>query len=488
MFSKTLIVFSFCCLSGLSLMAQVSQAHLDYVERFKEIAIIEMERAGIPASIKLAQGILESNAGRSFLAEKANNHFGIKCGSNWNGKKVYRKDDDYNDRGELIESCFRGYKNADASYIAHSEFLRDPRKQYRYGFLFKLESTNYKGWARGLKDAGYATSMTYPNKLIDIIERYKLYRYDQMTTPEVIADVDVVDEEGGTVEIPGSVFKNNDVRYALALENETPTDISIRTGVKLSSLLAYNENKIDRNQKLKAGTVIYVQSKRSSYRGKRKWHYVQKGETMFYISQLYGITLDRLYERNRFSAPSQPAVGERVKIRGGRIDSPPKLSTGTPEPPVTEEEEEDLDLDEDIFDEEKEEEKPVDPEDKEPLIPLPDFEEDKEDEDEVEETLPPITPQPNPNPRPVEDEEEDKPVDPEDKEPFIPLPDFEEDDEEDTVEPPVPQPPADVYHTVVKGDTLYNISRRYNTTVDALKRLNNLNSNIINLGQRLRVK
>jgi LysM repeat protein len=474
MFSKTLLVFSFCSLSALSIMAQTSQAHFDYIERFKEIAIIEMERTGIPASIKLAQGILESNAGRSFLAEKANNHFGIKCGSTWTGKKVYRKDDDYNDRGELIESCFRGYKNADASYIAHSEFLRDPRKQFRYGFLFDIPPTDYKRWARGLKDAGYATSMTYPNKLIDIIQRYELYRYDQMTSPEVIADVDVIDEGEGTVEIPGSVFKNNDVRYALALEGETPTDISIRTGVKLSALLAYNENKIDRNQKLKAGTVIYVQSKRNSYRGKRKWHYVQNDESMFYISQLYGIHLDRLYERNRFSPPAQPAVGERVKIRGGKIDSPPKLARDIPTPP--EKEEEEVDLKEDLFEEEEEEVKPVAPEDKEPLIPLPDFEED--DKDKEDELLPPITP--DPNPRPIEEKEEPKEEQEVDMEEDI----FEEEKEET----PAPQPPAEVYHTVVKGDTLYNISRRYNTTVDALKRLNNLNSNIINLGQRLRVK
>ena len=160
-----------------------SDEHQAYIKRYKNIAISEMERAGIPASIKLAQGLLESGAGSSDLARKANNHFGIKCHSNWTGGTYYKKDDEYNALGMLKKSCFRAYKNADASYVAHSEFLRDPKKHERYGFLFGLKTTDYKGWAKGLKKAGYATSNTYPKKLIDLIERYKLYQYDRPGAP-----------------------------------------------------------------------------------------------------------------------------------------------------------------------------------------------------------------------------------------------------------------------------------------------------------------
>ncbi|NJO87484.1 MAG: glucosaminidase domain-containing protein, partial [Lewinella sp.] len=138
--TTSLTVFLLCLMySGLAAQANQSPEQLRYIERYKDIAIREMERSGVPASIKLAQGILESDAGRSFLAQRANNHFGIKCGSEWNGEEVYREDDDFNDRGELIKSCFRGYRNPEASFVAHSEFLRDPNKTFRYGFLFRLE-------------------------------------------------------------------------------------------------------------------------------------------------------------------------------------------------------------------------------------------------------------------------------------------------------------------------------------------------------------
>ncbi|WCL82003.1 glucosaminidase domain-containing protein [Saprospira sp. CCB-QB6] len=136
-----------------------------YIERFKPIAIAEMKRTGVPASIKMAQAILESGYGRSELAKKANNHFGIKCGSNWNGKTY-----------KLKASCFRAYSSAEESFKQHSDFLRNGS---RYADLFKLKTTDYKGWAKGLRKAGYATSSSYPSKLIELIERYRLHQYDQ---------------------------------------------------------------------------------------------------------------------------------------------------------------------------------------------------------------------------------------------------------------------------------------------------------------------
>jgi len=470
---KSVIFFS------LSILAVTASAQDDsrtrYIDEFKEIAILEMERTGIPASIKLAQGILESGAGESELSRRANNHFGIKCGSNWDGKSYYKKDDDYDDRGQLIESCFRKYKNAESSYIAHSEFLRDPKKQYRYGFLFRLDPTDYEGWARGLREAGYATSGTYHRKLIDIIERYDLHRFDLMTSPEAIANEEVKEEGEGAVIVPGSVFENNDVRYVLAAAGETPADIAVRTGVSLDRILKYNDDRYGSDQKLKKGSVVYLQSKRKSFRGQRKWHYVKEGETMFSIGQLYGITLECMYKRNQMTEPQQPAIGERLKIRGSDQKQPPILKREVDEKEETlpdviipdEDDDGELDMEEDIFDEEEEESTSDKP--KQPLIPIPDM--DKEpDTDKPEVDLPevpkPDTTKTNPDAGFEEDE-------------------FEEDNDSEETE----QPPAkETYYTVVRGDTLYSISRRYNTSVETIKRLNNLNSNVISIGQKLRVK
>ena len=152
---------------------------LDYVQQYKNVALSEMQRAGIPASITLAQGILESASGRSELASNANNHFGIKCAGDWTGKTFYKKDDDRGADGQLIESCFRKYNDPQESFFDHSEFLRDPRKSNRYGFLFNLDKRDYKSWARGLQSSGYATSQIYADQLIDLIERLRLFEYDQ---------------------------------------------------------------------------------------------------------------------------------------------------------------------------------------------------------------------------------------------------------------------------------------------------------------------
>ncbi|MCO6477522.1 MAG: LysM peptidoglycan-binding domain-containing protein [Phaeodactylibacter sp.] len=466
MFSKTVNLLFILLSCSVAVQAQ-EDGRLRYVDRFKEVAIREMERAGIPASIKLAQAILESNAGQSDLARRANNHFGIKCGGDWDGKTFYKKDDDYDEEGRLIESCFRSYRNPEASFIAHSEFLRDPNKQFRYGFLFRLDPTDYKAWAEGLRRAGYATSANYSRKLIDIIERYQLFRYDELSSPEIIAGEDVINEGPDAVVSPGLVFENNDVRYVLAKAEETPNEIAIRTGVSLSRILDYNEGLADRNAQLAEGAVVYLQPKRNSFRGKRKWHYVKEGETLYEISQMYGIKLDRLYKRNRMPSNTQPAVNERVKIRGCKAKDKPALrSEVKPVVPVPVSDKQEVaipDEDEDgEIDFEGEVELPTDkPKEKETPVPAPPV----KDKPTV---TPPPTPQPDPTPDPIGADEG-----------------F--DDEEETPAPaPTPQVPA--YHTVAKGDTLYNISRRYNTTVESLKALNGLTSNLISIGQVLRVK
>ena len=216
-------------------VAQGNEDRLNYIAKYKDIAIREMNRAGIPASIKLAQGILESNSGKSYLARRGNNHFGMKCGSKaqWSGKTIYREDDDYDEQGKLQKSCFRAYKNGEASYIAHSEFLRDSRKAYRYGPLFKLDGQDYKRWARGLKQSGYATGANYDRKLIAIIETYDLDQYDREAAQVVSGKKK--DKKKDKPERPTPVPDRpvivgiqeiNEVRLVVALAGETPAAAS----------------------------------------------------------------------------------------------------------------------------------------------------------------------------------------------------------------------------------------------------------------------
>ncbi len=177
---KLMIVFLFAFMVNFGLKAQ--EIVESYIEAFQYIAVSEMERTGIPASIKLAQGLLESNWGRSELSTFAHNHFGIKCGSSWEGKGYYKVDDDLDENGKLRESCFRVFESDEASYIAHSEFLLSNK---RYDFLFDYGSTDYKAWAKGLRKAGYATDPKYPSKLIGIIQKYQLSKFDYMASDEL---------------------------------------------------------------------------------------------------------------------------------------------------------------------------------------------------------------------------------------------------------------------------------------------------------------
>ncbi|GJM35138.1 MAG: hypothetical protein DHS20C18_41390 [Saprospiraceae bacterium] len=489
---KKLLIFSLTILSAQMVWTQ-NQDFIRYVEKYKDIAIQEMERAGIPASIKLAQGILESNAGKSELARKGNNHFGIKCGNDWKGKKVFRKDDDYNEEGQLVESCFRSYKSVDACYVAHSEFLRDPKKAYRYGFLFRLNPRDYKRWAIGLKQAGYATSATYSEKLIDLIELYELHKYDDMST---------IDLETPASEIVAGILTNNDVKYVRSESNETLADIARRTDVALRNLLKYNELSTDANQKLAEGEQIYIQPKRNAYRGKEQYHYVEKGQNMLYISQRYGVKVSKLYHRNRMPDNTQPAPNERIKLRGCKVKTSPKLMRDykeSDEPPMPE-----LILDETDEGEmemETEPETPIEPEipittPKPPVLEpgkKPEFPESKpKDPSTIPEKIevdplptekpkPPVTTPPPPKP---ETPNPDVPINNEPDFPETPIPEVE------NPVTPTPTPPAttETFHVVEKGDTLYNISRRYNTTVDLIKSLNGLTDNTIRLGMRLKVK
>lgn len=491
-------LFSLCLLSFLYLGVQaqkLNKDYLDYIDDFKDIAIREMERTGIPASIKLAQGILESGAGTSELARKANNHFGIKCGNDWRGKTHYRKDDDYKN-GRLIKSCFRGYKNPEASYVAHSEFLLDPRKTHRYGPLFELDPTDYRGWAKGLKKAGYATSNTYSKKLIGLIEDYELYKFDH-DQPSVI--VDLVNSEPETQkEIISELLLNNDVKYVLSQSGETVKSIAQRTDTRINSLLRYNENLKDAEQALEAGTWVYLQPKRNAYRGKTRWHYVKDGEDMLDISIMYAVSLSKLYKRNKLESGEQPATGERIKLRGGPVGVSPRLRKDEPKKEETKPNKPVLALDDETTSSD-ESGKNDEPEDKmemddELVIDIDDL-----SIEEVKEDTEPVKPETS-KPKPPKDNTataSNSSTTPEG--PILPtiIPEeISSNTESDPVEAELSKDDQEseanadgaVYHEVVKGDTLWNISRRYNTTVDAIKKLNQLDSNNIGLGMRLRVK
>lgn len=469
---------------GLSLASagwSQSQHYLDYIDKYKDIAIVEMERSGIPASIKLAQGILESDAGRSDLARRANNHFGIKCGNNWDGRTLWKKDDDYDDRGRLQESCFRSYRDVEASFRAHSEFLLDPAKQWRYGFLFQLDATDYRRWAQGLKRAGYATSASYDTKLINLIETYELYRYDKM----VINDVLIADRP--TAPIEGAVLVNNDVKYVLALEGEMVSTIADRNGVSASSILKYNDHLHAENQKLAEGTYVYLQPLRNSYRGKDTWHVVQPNERMIDIALAYGVELDKLYRRNDMTYGTEAAAGEKIKLKGGKVSGGPKLRPRNintiEEKPVVEEPVLITEKDDSPYQPERPTAVPVSqPADQKPDLAIPGWKpfeikekeeeeyitfEDWGEEDSFREPIfkPGIESKPEPVP-PVIDR------------PGTPVP---------VSNPTNPVNPGAQYHEVQKGDTLWNISRRYGTTVDSIKQLNGLSGNDIKIGQRLRV-
>lgn len=414
-----------------------------YIDEFQYIAISEMERTGVPASIKLAQGILESNAGRSTLARKANNHFGIKCGSRWNGRKYHQKDDDYK-RGKLVKSCFRGYRNAEYSYLAHSDFLLENR---RYSDLFKLNRTNYKKWAKGLKKAGYATSKTYDKKLIQIIEKYDLNKFDEM------ASSDIAMEEKTKTKVQRNIFYINDAKMTYVKAGETAASIAQRTQTSISRILKYNELITSANKPLATDAKVFIQEKRRNFRGKEKFHLVKQGETMYDISQSYGICLDRLYKKNKMSNGSQPAVGESIRVRGKSRKSP-KLRKRESTPPR------------------------VIVEDKEPTK----IEAKEEEVSEKEEYKPILTPKEKAEPMPTEPVKEVEPV-------VVEVPEVIEPVKEEISEVMTP-PKIETrrYHTVKKGETLWRISQTYGTKVATIKRLNNLMTNTIQVGMRLRIE
>ncbi len=301
-----------------------------YVSLYAPIAVMEMKRVGIPASIKLAQGLLESDLGRSPMAVQANNHFGIKCGGNWEGETFYKLDDDTDTLGNIIQSCFRAYATPQESFVAHSDFLTDPSKRSRYGFLFQLSTTDYVGWANGLKFAGYATDPSYPSKIINLIENYQLYLYDEaadtvaenassegeMRDEVVIQSTQKANQgssKNGIYTYPR--MSKNGLKMVLSHGGESVAELAKKVGISIHELMEYNEELIFPDMNLKPNEIVYLEKKHKLYTNKENaYHTVKSGESVYYISQLYGVRLETLRARNHIPYDAEPLVGEKLYL------------------------------------------------------------------------------------------------------------------------------------------------------------------------------
>lgn len=298
-FSFTFLLFMVCSLSVYAQKGRNTH-YLAYINKYSDLAVDEMKKHKIPASITLAQGILESGAGQSTLARKSNNHFGIKCGSNWRGKTVRHDDDARNE-------CFRAYSHPRESYEDHSKFLANGA---RYAFLFKLDITDYKGWARGLKKAGYATDPSYANRLITIIEDYELYKYDKKGGKGKSSSSK---SETKVSTYQHQIYLSNDLAYIVARDGDTFKGLGKETGVSWRKLIKYND--LHEGYTLTNGDIIYLCKKNTKAAKKYTVHIVRDGDSMHGIAQMYGIRLKNLYKMNKKDPDYIPEIGQRLRLR-----------------------------------------------------------------------------------------------------------------------------------------------------------------------------
>lgn len=417
-----------------------SSTTTQYIERYKTIAMEEERRTGIPAAIKLAQGILETQSGNGWLVLNSNNHFGIKCKNNWAGKSVNYDDDEK-------QECFRKYESAEESYKDHSEFLRN---NPRYKFLFDYQEDDYKSWAYGLKTAGYATSKTYPQQLITLIENYDLQQYTMLAmgkeklpannnapvfvTPEGTATAAAY--EPVKVNYPmNTEFKINGRKVMYAPAGTALIQIAEKKNIRLSTLLKYND--ITEDVPLEKDMLVFLQSKNK--KGQNDFHVVAPGETLHDIAQAEGVQLHWLYRRNKMSEGEQPAAGEKIAL-DGYASSKPKLGSNSVA-------------------------KVDDYKDLDPKKIISDV------RTEIEKA----------KSAPVTAQQEAPATKPSSGIPKEMVEDLKKIGGNAT-------PQGSQYHTVGEKETLYSISRKYNITVAQLQAWNNLSDSGIKIGQQLVVR
>lgn len=326
---KILCICLIAIASGLQ--AQNNEYILSYIATYKQMALVEMQRTGVPACITLAQGILESQAGHSELAVSANNHFGIKCKSDWAGSVAYSDDDERNE-------CFRSYQNVNESYKDHSDFLRS---KPNYSFLFDINATDYKAWCNGLKKAGYATSPTYAQKLIRLIENYQLNsivntdivsdKQDENLNTDSIPNIEIADEdaiavipiptadhhsaiaeENVVIDYPQGVFQINHSKVLMIAGGTSLLSVAAQYKLSYAQLLSYNEldNSID---VLAVNQLIFLE--RKSKTGASEFYIVHPGETLYDIAQSAGIRLESLWQYNNFSAATTIQANQKIRLQ-----------------------------------------------------------------------------------------------------------------------------------------------------------------------------
>lgn len=299
----------------------VSMDRQQYIRNYGDLAVSEMKRTGVPASITLAQGLLESDNGNSTLAVKANNHFGIKCHNDWTGQRIYHDDD-------RRKECFRKYNSVLDSYRDHSDFLRGSQ---RYASLFELKQTDYKGWSRGLKKAGYATNREYAELLIRIIEENNLQDYDrgrytvpsqQVTETEppedpgnpVSSEPSFTDIDNFTVDISTRTVRQlNRIDYLEVKAGDTFIGLAEEFDLMYWELFKYND--LSRDAKLIPGQILFLQPKRRKAEFGNEFHQVEEGESIYSISQKYGIKQNRIYKMNRMQEGEEPRAGDKLWLR-----------------------------------------------------------------------------------------------------------------------------------------------------------------------------
>lgn len=331
---KKILLYMLLAIGAMPADAQNNPVYLSYIETYKDMAIDQMRRHKVPASITLAQGILESAAGQSYLAVVANNHFGIKTGSTWDGPWVTKDDDSKQEK-------FRKYNSPEESYEDHSLFLH----KQRYAALFNLDPTDYRSWAYGLKAANYATNPKYPALLISLIEDYDLSQYDYAdgkshsnatasgtvfvnnialptdgegiltyVTEEFEESHSRTNTESRTITITHTPRLCNDVPYVIAREGETFESIAYEMGLDPVKVRFYNE--VTPLQKLHKNDIVYLHAKKNHVapRIRGAYHKIEVGESMHSISQRYGIKLNNLYRWNNLHGTYQAKVGNLLRL------------------------------------------------------------------------------------------------------------------------------------------------------------------------------
>ena len=309
-----------------SLSASVRQTREEYVEKYKAIAIAHMERYGIPASITMAQGILESDSGNSKLSTSSNNHFGIKCKKHWTGDRVYHDDDA---KGE----CFRAYPSVEASYEDHADFLD---QSPRYDSLFAYPSDDYRSWARGLKACGYATAPDYAERLVKIIESMKLYLLDKENGNKIYSaaknavantetwwesNIATSDEQinpnAFRVTVNShkgyGVYRSNHTFYVVAKEGDTFE--SVGKVFDISPKMLRKLNDVEKDATLAKGDIVYIERKKTQWLGNVIQHKVVRDENLYSLSQSYGIRLKSLAKLNGLGKGEDVRKGEIIRLK-----------------------------------------------------------------------------------------------------------------------------------------------------------------------------